>query len=108
VFIRDELEEWAQASHIPFSTRESLITHPKVKALYEEIVAEVNRGPARYETLKKVLLVPDEFSASDGSVTPTLKLRRRVIEARYRRLIDELYEEPACVAERASNLLSSR
>jgi long-chain acyl-CoA synthetase len=53
----------------------------------------VNRGLARYETLKKVLLVPDEFSASDGSLTPTLKLRRKVIEERYREQIDQLYEE---------------
>jgi long-chain acyl-CoA synthetase len=64
-----------------------------VKALYEDIVAEVNRGLARYETLKRVLLVPDEFTASDGTLTPTLKLRRRVIEERYREQIDQLYEE---------------
>jgi long-chain acyl-CoA synthetase len=87
------LEEWAQANEVVFSTREALVSHPKVKALYEGIVSEVNRGLARYETLKKVLLVPDEFSASDGSLTPTLKLRRKVIEERYRHQIDELYEE---------------
>jgi long-chain acyl-CoA synthetase len=56
-------------------------------------VGEVNRGLARYETLKKILLVPDEFTASDGTLTPTLKLRRRAIEARYRKQIDELYRE---------------
>ncbi|HZQ96040.1 MAG TPA: long-chain fatty acid--CoA ligase [Candidatus Sulfotelmatobacter sp.] len=87
------LEEWAQANQIAFSNRESLVSHPRVKALYEEIVAEVNRGLARYETLKKILLVPDEFSASDGSMTPTLKLRRKVIEERYREQIDGLYQE---------------
>jgi long-chain acyl-CoA synthetase len=87
------LEEWAQANNIAFSTREALVKHPKVRALYEDIVAEVNRGLARFETLKKVLLVADEFTASDGSLTPTLKLRRRVIEERYRQQIDMLYEE---------------
>lgn len=87
------LEEWAQAHDIAFSTRAALVSHPKVKALYEEIVAEVNQGLARYETLKKVLLIPDEFSASDGTLTPTLKLRRKVIEDRYRLEIDLLYEE---------------
>jgi long-chain acyl-CoA synthetase len=87
------LEQWAQANGVAFSTREALVSHPKVKALYEEIVAEVNRGLARYETLKKVLLVADEFSATDDSLTPTLKLRRKVIEERYRRQIDELYQE---------------
>jgi long-chain acyl-CoA synthetase len=87
------LEEWARANHILFSSREELVDHPKVKALYQGIVGEVNRGLARYETLKKILLVPDEFTASDGTLTPTLKLRRRAIEARYREQIDELYRE---------------
>jgi long-chain acyl-CoA synthetase len=87
------LEEWAQANDVAFSSREALVSHPKVKALYEEIVADVNRGLARYETLKKVLLVADEFSATDGTLTPTLKLRRKVIEERYREKIDELYQE---------------
>ncbi len=96
------LEEWAQANAIAFSTRESLVSHPKVKALYEEIVSEVNRGLARYETLKKVLLVPDEFSASDGSLTPTLKLRRKVIEDRYRHQIDALYDEAIEYQRRAA------
>ena len=87
------LEEWARANHVSFSSREELVGHPKVKALYEGIVGEVNRGLARYETLKKILLVPDEFTASDGTLTPTLKLRRRAIESRYREQIDELYRE---------------
>ena len=92
------LEEWARTNHITFSSRESLVEHPKVKTLYEGIVGEVNRGLARYETLKKVLLVPDEFNPVDGSLTPTLKLRRKVIEERYRTQIDHLYYE----AERAT------
>ncbi|MFZ0808872.1 MAG: AMP-binding protein, partial [Candidatus Sulfotelmatobacter sp.] len=92
------LEEWAREHHVPFSTRESLVNHPKVRVLYEGIVGEVNRGLARYETLKKILLVPDEFSASDGSLTPTLKLRRRAVEQRYREQIDALYQEARHVA----------
>jgi long-chain acyl-CoA synthetase len=87
------LEEWARDHNIPFSTREALVAHPKVRTLYEEIVGEVNRGLARFETLKKVLLVPDEFTADDGMLTPTLKLRRKTIEERYRRQIDALYED---------------
>jgi long-chain acyl-CoA synthetase len=87
------LEDWARGNHISFSSRRELIASPKVKALYEGIVGEVNRNLARYERLKKVLLVPDEFTADDGSLTPTLKLRRKTVEERYRQQIDELYEE---------------
>jgi long-chain acyl-CoA synthetase len=94
------LEEWARSNHISFSSRAELVADPRVKALYEGIVAEVNLGLARYETLKKILLVPDEFTAADGTLTPTLKLRRRAIEARYCDQIDELYKE----AEEASSV----
>jgi long-chain acyl-CoA synthetase len=52
----------------------------------------LNQGLAHHETLKKVLLVPEEFTAEDGALTPTLKLRRKVIEERYRRQINDLYE----------------
>ena len=87
------LEDWARANHVPFSSREELVANPKVKVLYEGIVGEVNRDLARYETLKKVLLVPDEFTADDGTFTPTLKLRRKAVQERYRGQIDDLYEE---------------
>ena len=87
------LEDWARANHISFSSREELVVNPKVKDLYEDIVAKVNQGLARFETLKKVLLVPDEFTAIDGVLTPTLKLRRKAVEDRYRKQIDDLYEE---------------
>lgn len=85
------LQEWAQANGVSFSSRQQLIADPKVVSLYSSIVAEVNRGLARYETLKKILLVPDEFTANDGTLTPTFKLRRKAVEERYRRQIDELY-----------------
>jgi long-chain acyl-CoA synthetase len=87
------LEEWARNHHVSFSSREELVASPKVQELYKGIVGEVNRGLARFETLKKILLVPDEFSATDGTLTPTLKLRRKAIEERYREQIDELYRE---------------
>ncbi len=87
------LEDWARANKITFSTRAELAANPKVQALYQEIVEEVNRNLARFETLKRVLVVPEEFTADDGSLTPTMKLRRRVIEERYRAQIDELYAQ---------------
>jgi long-chain acyl-CoA synthetase len=87
------LEEWAQANQIAFTSREELVTHLKVKALYDGIVGEVNQSLARHETLKKVLLVPEEFTAETGTLTATMKVRRRAVEERYRQRITELYEE---------------
>jgi len=87
------LEGWASTRDIPFSSRPALVAHPEVQALYQGIVEEVNQKLARFEKLKRVLLVPDEFTADNGALTPTQKLRRRVIEDRYRAEIDELYAQ---------------
>lgn len=89
------LEDWAHANHIACSSREMLIANPRVKALYDDIVGQVNRNLGRHEMLKKVLLVSQEFTTDDGTLTPTMKLRRKVIEERYSRQIAELYEERA-------------
>jgi long-chain acyl-CoA synthetase len=87
------LEDWARTTGVSFSTRAELIANPKVQALYEQIIEGTNRNLARFEKLKRVLLVADDFSAENGALTPTMKLRRRVIEDRYRDKIDELYAE---------------
>ena len=87
------LEEWARANQIAFCSREELVFNAKVQALYEEIVGGVNEKLARFEKLKKVLLIPDEFSAQDGTLTHTMKLRRSAVEGRYRKRIEQMYEK---------------
>ncbi len=87
------LEEWARANSVAFSSRAELVGHAKVQALYEEIIEGINQNLARFEKLKRVLLVAEEFTAENGVLTPTLKLRRRVVEERYRHQIDELYAQ---------------
>ncbi len=85
------LEDWARANQVDFQSRPTLVAHPKVQALYEGIVEDLNQNLARFEKLKRVLVVPDEFSAADGTMTHTFKVRRRGIEERYRTMIDEMY-----------------
>ena len=85
------LEDWARANQVAFASREELVASPRVQALYEGIVDESNKERARFEKLKRVLLVPEEFSASAGTLTHTMKVRRRGIEERYRTLIDDMY-----------------
>lgn len=85
------LEDWARANKVAFSTRDQLVADSKVQALYEGIVDETNSNLARFEKLKRVLLVAEEFSAADGTLTHTFKVRRRGIETRYRTLIDDMY-----------------
>ena len=87
------MEQWARDDKIPFSTRAELVLQPKVQDLYAEIVEGVNQKLARFEKLKRVIVVPDEFTIENGALTPSLKLRRRVVEDRYRKQIDDLYAE---------------
>ncbi len=87
------LEEWAHANGITFNSRSELVANPKVQSLYDGVVEEINRNLARFEKLKRVMLVEDEFTIGNGALTPTMKLRRRVIEERYKNKIDELYAQ---------------
>jgi long-chain acyl-CoA synthetase len=87
------LEEWARSHELAFASRQELVAHPEVRAVYEGIVDDLNRNMARYEKLKRVLLVTDEFSAENGTLTASMKLRRRVVEERYRQQIEEMYEQ---------------
>src|SRR5450755_3100909 len=85
------LEDWARANQIPFASRQALVSNAKVQALYEGIIEDLNQNLARFERLKRVLVVPEELSAADGTLTHTFKVQRRGIEERYRALIDDLY-----------------
>jgi long-chain acyl-CoA synthetase len=88
-----KLEDWARENGIAFGSRAELVAHPRVQALFDGVVEEINQNLARFEKLKRVIVVADEFSAENGILTPTLKLRRRVLEERYRKQIDELYTQ---------------
>jgi long-chain acyl-CoA synthetase len=85
------LEEWARENQVDLTSRQALVANPKVQALYEGIIEELNQNLARFEKLKRVLVVPEELSAADGTLTHTFKVRRRGIEERYKTLIDEMY-----------------
>ena len=88
------LEDWARANGVAFSSRQELVGTAKVRELYKGIVEDLNKKLAQFETIKKIVIVPDEFTVASGEITPTLKLKRRVIETKYKQQIDELYQEP--------------
>jgi long-chain acyl-CoA synthetase len=87
------LEEWARDHEVTFASRQELVASSEVRGLYEHIVEDLNGSLARFEKLKRVLLVADEFSAEDGTLTASLKLRRRVVAERYRQQIEEMYAQ---------------
>ena len=77
----------------PPGTRDELVTRPDVVALYEEIVEALNRDLSQFERIKRIALLPAEFSVESGELTPTLKVKRKVVEQRWHDQIEALYHE---------------
>lgn len=89
----EALRAFAEGRHITYSTDEDLLRHPDVRKLYDSVVEEVNKTLAQWETIKKYEVVPGILTIDNDQLTPTLKVRRRNIEQRYRDLIEEFYRE---------------
>jgi long-chain acyl-CoA synthetase len=87
------LEEWARNQGVTFASRQELVACSEVRVLYEGIIETLNRNLARFEKLKRVLLISEEFSTESGTMTASMKLRRHAVEERYRQQIDEMYEQ---------------
>jgi long-chain acyl-CoA synthetase len=89
------LEDWAAQQGIKTPTRRDLVANPRVVAEYQAIVDRVNQDLANFETIKRFHLVPDEWSLDSGELTPSLKLKRRVILQKYASDIAALYADEA-------------
>ncbi len=87
------LEAWAKQQGIAVADRASLIANPKVVAEYQRIIDRVNVDLANFETMKRFGLVVEEWSLESGELTPSLKLKRRVVEAKYAAVIAGFYAE---------------
>ena len=87
------LQRWAGQNGINAKDPAELVSHPKVQEQYESIVKKVNTTLEHHETLKKVAVVPDEWNIETGELTPSMKLKRRVILDKYKDKIDAMYGE---------------
>jgi long-chain acyl-CoA synthetase len=70
-----------------------LCSHPRILNLFERQVAALTTDLAQYQRIKRIALIEHEFSIAGGELTPTLKVKRRVIDEKYRDVIDRLYAE---------------
>jgi long-chain acyl-CoA synthetase len=91
----EALEKWAREKGVAFASREELIARPEVVALYDQTVKELVGHLAQFERIKKIALLPREFSIETGELTPKLSVKRRVVEQKYKDVIDRLYEGAA-------------
>jgi long-chain acyl-CoA synthetase len=89
----DNLEKWARQKNLTWTSRAELLQNPAVREKVEREVLGELQNLARFEMPKRVGLLEHEFSVERGELTPTLKVKRRVVDKTYKSLIDTLYEE---------------
>jgi long-chain acyl-CoA synthetase len=92
------LEGWAKGQGIATGDKGALVKDARVVKAYQEIVDKVNAGLANFESMKRMSVVPEEWTVEDGALTPSMKLKRRVVEQRYGKEIAEFYADEATAA----------
>lgn len=85
------LKEWCERKGIPFESREQVIADQRVLDRIFKEVEEANEGLGKWEQVKKIALLPKEFAIDTGELTPTLKLRRKPILAKYTNEVEAIY-----------------
>ena len=88
---QENVEKFAQDNDVPFSNYASLTRAPEVQALIQEEIDRVNRKFARVEQVKKFFLLDTQLSAEDEELTPTMKLKRKLVQQKYAPQIEAMY-----------------
>ena len=85
------LKDWCKSHNIPFTTNEEMIQNEEVKKRYDREVKKLNEGLGEVEKVKKYVLLADEWTIANGILTPTLKVKRKVVMEHYCDLIDKMF-----------------
>ena len=88
----EQLESYCKLKGIQVQNRRELCEHPRIIDLLERQIDRLTPNLARYEKIKKVALLENEFTIEGGELTPTLKIKRRVIDQKYRDVIEKFYD----------------
>jgi long-chain acyl-CoA synthetase len=91
----ERLESWALASQVAYRTRRDLVADPKVLSLFRQAIEILNGDEPHERQIRAFRLLTEDFSIETGELTPTLKIKRRVVASKYGDLIDEMYAEAA-------------
>ena len=87
----EKLERDAAAMGVQFKTHEELVEHPKVKELFQAELDRFNQNLDRQEKIRRFALLANDFTIDNDEITPSLKVKRKVVDKRYKPLIDEMY-----------------
>ncbi len=88
---QENVEKYAQDHDVPFSNYASLTRAPEVQALIQGVIDGVNKKFARVEQIKKFFLLDTQLTAEDEELTPTMKLKRKLVQTKYAAQIDAMY-----------------
>ena len=89
----EQLESYCKLKGISVGSRSELCSHPRILDLIQRQIDALTPNLAKYERIKKIALLENEFTIEGGELTPTLKVKRRVIDEKYRDVIERLYQE---------------
>ncbi|MGH1410647.1 MAG: AMP-dependent synthetase/ligase [Aeromonas sp.] len=87
----ESLEEYARSINLQYQNKSELLRHSRVVEFFESRIADLQKELAKFEQVKKFTLLPSAFSMELGELTPTMKLRRKIIEAKYQSEIEAMY-----------------
>lgn len=88
----DDVKAYADESGVSYSDFAELTKHSEIVRMVENIVEEKNRELARYETIKKFVILPHDLTQAANEITPTMKVRRKIVTEKYGHLFEELYD----------------
>ncbi len=87
----EQLKNYAKIKNLDIRTHAEFCSHPRIINLIERQIAELTASLSRYEKVKKIVLLENELTIEGGELTPTLKVKRRVIDKKYREIIEKIY-----------------
>jgi len=89
----EQLESYAKLKGLNLRTREEFCRHPRILDLFERQIAARTQNLAQFEKIKRIALLDEELTVEGGELTPTLKVKRRIVDQKYRDVIDRIYAE---------------
>jgi len=89
----EQLENYAKIKNLDIKSPAEFCSHPRIIDLIERQIAELTKNLSHYEKVKKIALLENELTVEGGELTPTLKVKRRVVDEKYHQIIEKIYSD---------------
>ena len=87
-----DLKGWCKRNGVPDASNEELIKNAKIVELYDGLVKKYNKSFAQWEQVKRIVLLPELWTVESGEMTPTMKVKRKIITANNQDVIEGMYK----------------